>query len=55
MKRTGVMSVYQNKMRSLPPYIVRIEEDEDQQFSHNDFIRICMWRDKRKRSLTDCW
>lgn len=29
MKRTLVMSVYQNKMRSLLPYTVEIEEDEN--------------------------
>lgn len=40
MRRTAVMSVYQNKMRSLPPYSVGEEEDENQPFSHNDYIRI---------------
>lgn len=29
MKRTDVMSVYQNKMRSLPPYSVEIYENEN--------------------------
>lgn len=28
MKRAVVMSVYRNKMRSLPPYTVEIEKDE---------------------------
>lgn len=42
MKRTAVMSVYQNKMRSLPLYSLGIEKDENQPFSHNDFIRIYM-------------
>lgn len=54
MKKTAVMSVYQNKIRSLPPDTVGIEEGENQQFSRNDFIRIYMRRDERNRSLTDC-
>lgn len=47
------MSVYENKMRSLPPYTVEIEEDENWLFSHNDFNGIYMWKDERKSSLTD--